>query len=256
MKKRNWFWGICFICAAAFVLLSHLGVFLEGIGVFGAIMSVVLVAIIVESIIHLNFFGITLPIVFLLMIYRKFLGISLSIMPERGMPWALLITAILLALGLSIIFRPKWKRDGVFCGWNAGKTFNRTQTRVHKSTTVLEGDTGYVEGEEVSVNVRFGSTTKYVNSSNLKRLNLSCAFGAMEIFLDNVQIAPEGAEIYFDISFSGIEIYIPKTWRIENSIDCTLGGVEDKNRGVGTVDGPLVRLTGNVNLSGVEIIYI
>ena len=57
------------------------------------------------------------------------------------------------------------------------------------------------------------------------------------------------------MSFSGATFYVPKNWNLIKSVDCSLGGIEEKNVQTQT-DGIPVKLIGNVKFSGIEIIYV
>ncbi len=63
------------------------------------------------------------------------------------------------------------------------------------------------------------------------------------------------AIVRIDASFSGIELYIPKTWNIDNKINVFLGAISEKNRNNQITTNTLT-LVGDIKFSGVEIIYI
>lgn len=76
----------------------------------------------------------------------------------------------------------------------------------------------------------FGASTKYINSDEFEFAQL-------------------------DVSFAGVELYIPKTWNVINQIDVTFGGVDEKNKNQ-SAGVPTLTLMGDVSFSGVTIIYI
>jgi hypothetical protein len=46
-------------------------------------------------------------------------------------------------------------------------------------------------------------------------------------------------------------------WRVENQIETIVGGVSEKRRGnTGSDTAPVLKLVGELNFAGVEIIYI
>jgi len=249
---KNWIWGIFFICAAALVVLYCLGTFsFTGVGAFGIVLTVLLLAVVIGSIINLNFFGITIPIAFILTIFEKELA------PVEGfakglMPWGVLAAAVFLAIGLTVLFKPI-------------KFFNRIHGNGHcnknagGSTTLGKNDTIEVDGEavedEVNVNVSFGESTKYIYSKNFRKASIYCSFGAAKVFFNDSEMNPGGAEIVINSSFSGIELYIPRKWRVNNDLNTTLGGVEEKNK-MYVESGPILNLTGSVKLGGISILYV
>lgn len=232
MNFKNWFWGLAFIIAAIAIIASQLGC-LSGINIFTLAISFMLLFIIIKSCTKLNFFGILFPIAILCILYASPLGIT------NLVPWPVLITALFGSIGLSLIFHDnKWHNY-----------FSHHQHN-HFDQIVDDPDDDVVE-----YHVSFGAGIKYVNTENFKKGVFSCSFGALELYLDNVKLNEDGATIHLDASFSGIELYIPKTWNIVNKLSTTLGGVDDKRRGI-KPEGPVVTLVGNVSFSGVEIIYV
>lgn len=103
MKKERIFWGVLFILAGIFLVISKLGYFPD-MNVFSLLLTVFLVVVIVKSLLRLNFAGILFPIAFISIIYAKQLGITAIT------PWTVLIAALFGSIGLSMIFHkhPKW----------------------------------------------------------------------------------------------------------------------------------------------------
>lgn len=52
-----------------------------------------------------------------------------------------------------------------------------------------------------------------------------------------------------------MELYIPKTWSVNDKTNVFLGSIDEKNRNNQTTTNTLT-LVGDVSFSGVEIIYI
>ena len=71
MKNKNFFWGVIFILAAAFVLLSNLGYF-EDIHITKIIIALLLVYIMLKNIPVREFFGVLLPLAVILIMYDDF----------------------------------------------------------------------------------------------------------------------------------------------------------------------------------------
>lgn len=237
MKFKDWFWGLFFVIAAGVIIASQFGLF-KGIGLFTLICTVLLIPIIIKSLFTVNFFGIFFSLTVLALIYKEPLGIaSIS-------PWAIIITAILASIGFSMIFH---KKPEDFC---------HVHTCVHKCG---EGEPEVIEtsedGEVIDIKVHFGSAVKYIKTENLKQVNLSTSFGAASVYFDNAKIPFGTAKVNLDVSFSGVELYIPKTWKVVNNADTALGGIDEKNRKYES-EGPTLVIDGNVRLGGVEIIYV
>jgi hypothetical protein len=234
MKNRNWFWGIIFLLSAIVVIATQTGAFGK-IGVLSILASVMLIAIIIQSAVSVNFFGVFLPMAFLYMIYKEPLNL-----PEIQTQ-LLLLSSVLASIGFSILFRAKPKKKVFDCG--ANKNFS-------KSTETIDDNNPYAK-------VNFGASSKYVHSDCLKSGNFSVSFGALEVYLDQAQIDPNGAEIFIDCSFGGIEMYIPRHWRVVDNLQVNLAGVDNNTR-LAKIDenSPVLTLSGNIQLSGVEIKYV
>ena len=109
MKKKNIAWGLFFIfLAAVYLVISSTGMEL-GVGLPGIFMTVLFVWLFVEGIKDVNFYSIVFAIAFICILYRKPLGLE-----KLGLTsWTILGAALLLSIGLSMIFkdvrRKNWK---------------------------------------------------------------------------------------------------------------------------------------------------
>lgn len=228
MKKI--FWGLFFILGGIFIIINQLGYFDTNVNLFSIICTIFLIPIFVSSLFKLNYFGILFSAALLLIIYREPLNL------ENLTPITILTTALLGSIGLSIIF----DKHHVI----------KVHHHEHFDQVINSPDS-----EEVNLSVSFGSSIKYVNTDNFKTANIRSSFGAAKVYFDNAKIKDDTATINLDVSFSGVELYIPKDWKIINKIDTSLGGVEEKNN-IRTETEKTVVLTGKVSLGGIEIIYI
>ncbi|MBA9010068.1 putative membrane protein [Clostridium saccharobutylicum] len=77
----------------------------------------------------------------------------------------------------------------------------------------------------------------------------------MKLYFDNAVMSNENAVVRINASFSGIELYIPKAWNVDDKTNVFLGSVSEKNRNNQVTTNTLT-LVGDVSFSGVEIIYI
>lgn len=231
MKFKKVFWGLFFILAAALVVVNQMGIFTD-INLVNLVFSIFLVAILLKSLYHISFAGILFSLAFLGIIYAEPLGI------ESIVPWPILLAAFFGSIGLTVLFG---------C--------NHRHSRHHKHERDFVEETIESEDNVVDVKTAFGATTKYINNKNLEKINISCSFGAAKVYLDNAELKDDKAVIDLDISFSGVELYIPKEWRVINNADVSLGGIDEKTINKATSEITLT-ITGKVSLAGVEIIYI
>jgi len=245
MKIRKWFWGLFCIGAAALIVAHQLGYLAAGIGLWSLIITVLLVPVIIESIIAVNFPGILFPLAFLTMIYAKPLGL------ERLQLWPLLLIALLLSVGLSLLFRPRKS----WCTKMHDKYRHNAKDGCLPATDE-ESVSEDAEGDEIICETTFGEGTKYLHSDRLKRVIARCSFGALKLYFDDVLPAGKQIELQLDASFSGVSVFIPRDWQVKNSLSPFMGGVSEKHRNTPKADAPILLLTGRLSLSGVEIWYI
>lgn len=234
MKKERIFWGIYFILGALFILAAKMG-FVAEVSFWSLIWTIFVAAILIKSIIRLNFFGIFFPLAILGIIYAVPLGITAIV------PWPLLGAALLISIGCSIIFPHKNKFSIKFDH--------------HHNHDDFEEIINEEDGENIRHSVSFGSCIKYINTENFEYARLDCSFGAMNVYFDNAIMQKPEATVRVDNSFGGMELYFPKTWLVVNQMDSAFGGIEEK--GHATPDGlHKVYLQGDNSFGGITIYYI
>lgn len=232
MREKNIFWGILFVLSAIGIVIGKMG-FLSEVNVFSLVFTVLLIAIMINSLFKLNYAGILFPIAFICIIYDKQLGITTIT------PWTVLIAATFGSIGLSMIFPKKNKFFEKKSYWS-----------------IEEGETIKVEEEgNIKISTAFSGGTKFINTDKFESAEISCKFSGLEVYFDNVTMAGTTAVLKLDVSFSGIELYIPRSWHIENRANVFLGGIENKRFNDKLYTNTLI-VTGDVQLSGVEIHYI
>jgi predicted membrane protein len=233
MKRKEVFWGLLLIIAAVLIILNQFG-FFAGISMFELVVTVFLAGIIIKSIQWFNFWGILFPLAFLGIIYADELKIT------DFTPWPILVTALLLSIGLSLIFK-----KGHF-GWtyhsDAGSSFG--------SSVINDQD-----DKVVNCTTSFGENIKYVNTDQFERANIKCSFGETKVYFDNAKIPSGKADIYLDVSFGEAVLYIPRTWKVVNDIHVFLGDADNRNNNVGA-EAPVVTIHGNVSFGDAKIIYV
>lgn len=242
MKKNNIFWGVVCILAAVFLVISKLGYFGD-LSIWTLLFTVFFGITLCKGVFKGNVWEILFSVAFLLIIYDKPLGI------EELTPWTVLGAALLGSIGLSFIF-PSKSRKNHFHNEEWKTHANHFHESSFTEDVIDVSDESYIK--QVT---RFGATTKYVNSDNFKRAELECSFGAMAVYFDKAQVKDGTAYLDVQVHFAGMELYVPKEWTVCNNADCTLGGIEEKNRNCPDGTVTLV-LTGSVSFAGIDIIYV
>lgn len=235
MKHRNWFWGILFLLAAVFLIASQTTSFRE-IGALSILATVLLALVIIHSIVYRNFFGIFIPIALLYMVYTQPLQLIII------SPWLLISAAILASTGFSIIFRCRPQKSMHDC--------HHGMEHVNHTAENMDDNHPYAK-------VSFGASSKYLHADCLKEGEFYVSFGALELYLDQARLSPDGAKLFLDCSFGAIKLYVPRSWQVQDNLHATLGGVDNDLRAARPdADSPVLTLNGNIQFSGVEIRYI
>lgn len=232
MKKRNVFWGMLFIIAAILIILNQFG-FFAGISIFKIVVSVFMVGIIIVSIRSISFWGILFPLAVILIMFDEQLNIT------NFTPWPILLTAFLISLGLSLVFN----RHSMF-------VFSINGKESFGSNIVNEQD-----GSVVNCSTTFGECIKYVNTENFERANIKCSFGDVKVYFDNAKIPSGKADIYLDVNFGDVNLYIPSTWNVVNEVHAFFGDMDARNNSA-TADSPIVTIHGNINFGDTSIIFV
>ncbi len=237
MKKQRLLLGFFFIFAAIFLILSQTEL-MKGfpINIWNIIVTIFMVAILLDNIPKLNYGGIFLPLAVLCIIYDEFLGIhEISV-------FTYLCAAILLSIGCGIVFPRR----------------NRWRNHMHMESEIETNFDAVVDtdnSEYIRKEVNFGSCVKYINSSTFKSGRFECNFGGMKLYFTNAKMQDLQAVVFIETNFGGTEIYVPKEWTVINEVRCAFGGVNEK--GIHQPDGVhTLYLQGECNFGGLDIIYI
>lgn len=250
---RNSFWGLFFIAIAVVMILSQLG-YLGGIGFGTIVLAAVSVCIFIDGIIKFSFPLILFPIAMIIIIFDDTLGL------EAITPWPILGAALLLSIGLGMIFQKKHKinvnidRDDETRRYRGNSNFifkDDEEEDVfddYQETSSEDADKGLV-----SAHVRLGGSVKYVDLKNFKYADLTCEYGNLEVYFNQAELDGDTARISLHGKCGNVELYVPYEWTIINNLDCYLGNIDisGKSNGDGTKK---VYLEGSYKLGNVEVI--
>lgn len=244
MKKNNLFWGLFFIAAALLILVARLGEF-PAVGTVQIILTLLFGVMFIDSLVKIEWWGIFFSLAFLGILYDEPLGIT------EITPWTILLVAMFLSIGMDCLFKPKRKKNKKNNKKNKDVEGHMGAKMDDKSFTIYDED----DGSQFDFTSSFAGSIKYVNSDNFESANIEAKFAGMKVYFDNAMIQNGHATVNLNVSFAGVELYIPKNWRVENCMSASFGGVEERNKYT-TADGPVLTLRGNVSLGGVKIIYV
>ncbi|MBD5460505.1 MAG: intracellular growth attenuator family protein [Lachnospiraceae bacterium] len=236
-KKRQIFWGVFFILGAIFILVAKMG-FMQDVGVWTLIWTVLFAALLVRSLFKISFFGIFFSLAFLGILYAEPLGITAIT------PWPILGAALLLGIGCKMIFPQKKRlRDRIH--------FSVKGNRDEEPDRIINSQ----DGSKVSHDLSFGSAVKYINSENFESASFNCSFGYLKVYFDNAVMKNSSASVHLDNSFGATELYVPRSWTIEFQMENSFGGIDEE--GTPQPDGlHTLYLYGDNSFGGITVIYV
>jgi len=249
-------WGVFLLLAAGGLVANQFGIF--GPLDFWTIVAAVLTIVFLGSAITHRTLS-TLPFV----VAMAYIVVRNQELVPHVATWILLVAAGLASAGIGLIVPQKVPKGGnfvvgSFVDWSDDEdecdedVWNEDAQERRRAKAKASGI-----DNNPSVTVSFGATSRYLHADRLETVLLSCSFGGMDIYFDQVELSPNGATVHLDCRFGGIDIYVPRHWRIDEQINCTLGGVDvNTRRAVPTADGPQLTITGNVLCGGVDIWYV
>ena len=244
----KWTWGLLLLLAAALIIANQIGGFAD-FGVGSVIVGVICLAIFIQCIVGRSFAVIPFPLGALYFVFQGHFG-----WPHIGF-WILLVAAALASTGLAVLLPKK----NIFLKKVGRGRYSSTYEYDddYKSDKTKSKFTSDNDEKNFDISVEFGSSSRYLRSDSLESVRLNCRFGGLEVYFDEVELSPNGAEVFLDCSFGAIELNIPKHWKVKEDISCSLGGVDSKRkRNEPSDDSPELIIRGNVSLGGVDINYV
>lgn len=239
MKSRNIFWGLFLVMSAALIIASQLTTF-GTISTVSILATVFLAAIIISSLVRMEFFGIFVPMAFMYMIYDAPLDLPFI------RPVILVASGVLVSIGCSLLFRRRHKKT--ICAGSCGNgSGNYNYTKTNES----------IDDNNPFVKVSMGASSKYLHADALQGGQFSVSLGELEVYFDQVRLNPAGAQVYVDCNLGSLKLYIPRHWNVVDKIGATLGEVKnDRRQAQPVLTEPPLTITGNVKLGSLEITYI
>jgi len=238
LRFSNFFWGIFLLLAAAFVLTKNFVGFAD-IGIGRIVIAVLALAFAVQCLARLHIAPLVIPLAVLYFIFHDRFGL-----PEIQ-TWKLIAATALTFVGLNILI-PHGRRSCNRCGGDSAGS------KDHQPNIPPEGN----KDNNPYFNVNFSAVSRSVNADSLETVRLSCNFGAMEIYFNQAELSPNGADVFINCSFGGIQLFIPRHWLVIDKMSCSLAGVNIKSFTAPSENAPRLTLNGSVSVGGVEVKYI
>ena len=233
MKKRNIFWGIFFILAAVFLLVSNLGI-VPDIGAATVLATAFSLWLFIDGLRYLPFYSITFAIAFFYIIFDEPLHIDVI------SPWTALTAALLSGIGLSLLFG--WKKKRYF-SVDMEYDWNNKKNNEHCS------------GKSIHCENSFGSVKRYINFDDFCMARIDNNFGSIKVYFDNSIIQGDSAYVDIDNNFGETVLYIPKEWKVQTNLSRSFGSVEEFGSSIGTSNATLY-IQGDTSFGHIAIHYV
>lgn len=137
-------------------------------------------------------------------------------------PWQVFWPAVIIVVGLSIVFR---RSDSV----------RRVDSSNTDSVTAILGGANHVN-----------------RSSDYKGGNITAIAGGVSLDLRKAVIKKEATLDIFSL-MGGVELWVPENVVVKQKASVILGGIEDKNQGGEGKNAPVLYIAGDIIMAGVEI---
>lgn len=233
MKKAKWsriFWGVGLIVAAVFLVVDQLNLLPFTVGFWSIFWTIVFGASLIDSLFNKNLYGSIFSIAFLLIIYAEPLHI------EALAPWTILLVALLVSGGLSLIFKNNVKPTVVVNGKKVDVNWSDLKNPHHFKADHVLSDTSFgVDSDNVVISEKMADASRYVHSQNLKTITINSSMGDVDVYLDDAKAAGDEVIVNINTSIGDVDIYVPQDWQIENNLQSGFGDVDiDYTDGTGT----------------------
>jgi hypothetical protein len=152
--------------------------------------------------------------------------------------------AIIVLIGLVMIFRPRKKDSDTWGDWSKDWGKDWQKANVEASTAAAAGEHDTIESVTV-----FGSNKKNILSKNFRGGEVVNFFGGTELNLAQADIQ---GPIMLELTqvFGGSKLIVPSNWRIQSELVSVFGGVDDKRMLQPNIDPTKVLILKGTNVFG------
>ncbi len=245
-KLGRAFWGIFFIVCALFVVLNQMGIWTYKLGFWAAVGTVIFAISLLDGLINRRITESVFSIAFILMIFAEPLHIT------RLVPWTILLAAVLISIGLGIIFRNRFHTVAY-----ANKKIKNFRNKREAITDHIFTDTVSKEqGAHVVVDQTMSDTSRYIHSKELETIDMNAKMSDVNLYLDDAQAANETVTMNVNLTMTDLTIYLPLSWQVESNMASTFMSGDFEIDGTSNGGGPTLIIQGRSNMSDIKIEYV
>ena len=208
---------------------------------FTVVFTVLFVYTAVQGIFKKSFTMTLVSVALLGCVYDEYLKI------EAITPWPLIIAALLVGIGLDLIFKNVFRKKN---NYNTNVNFGNACGHNGNYAPHIEN---IQDGEFVKVSNSFGAISKYINSGIFKEAKIKNSFGSCNVYFNNAIMKENQASVKAQNSFGEINLYFPKTWRIEVKQSSSFGDIKFHGMASVSPDSPCVYLDAECGFGDINI---
>lgn len=245
-KLGRAFWGIFFIACALFVVLNQMGIWTYRLGFWAAIGTVIFAISLLDGLINRRITESVFSVAFILMIFAEPLHIT------RLVPWTILLAAVLISIGLGIIFRNRF-HTVVYAN---KKIKNFRDKRENLTDHIFTDTVSKEQGSHVVVDQTMSDTSRYIHSKALETIDVNAKMSDVNLYLDDAQAANEIVTMNVNITMTDLTIYLPLSWQVESNMASTFMSGDFEIDGTSNGGGPTLIIQGRSSMSDIKIEYV
>jgi predicted membrane protein len=146
-----------------------------------------------------------------------------------GRTWAYFWPLLIIAAGLWLLFRPARFRG-------------------------FKGKIPEIKDDDMGAFAVFSGIKRRFESERFRGGKATAIFGGMEIDLTQVKLADNQATVALTAIFGGIDLFVPREWKVVVDSNAILGGVDDKHSPAsGAPVRPILYVRATAILGGIDI---
>lgn len=262
MKKNKFFWGFVLVLMALCLIVGQYDAFGE-IGIWTIMFTICGGAVLLDGLFDFSIEGIVIGAAILLFFWKEKIGLG------QLSGWTIFLAAALLAAGLKILLHPFRLKIDAWKMTRQMRKYNRQTASGNESVNGngsgenegFDSNSSFNEkikghnGSYVKLKRNFSGGIEYIRSNDFQRGDIDLNFSGLKVYFDDAVIKGADATLHINANFSGLELFIPSEWAIDDRLQRFAGGTEIKRRPQNIAPTKTLKLKGSVTFGGLTIYY-